>query len=249
MKQYFSIFMMFVRSSIYRVLAVLALMVAAEGVLFYATMHRFLNSMDLGERGYFVLNRLVEDARMGVVFGIAFVLITVLLCRVGHDRRGKLEYTIQRLGVSPVHIFFLQAGCNALFYMLLWLIQVYAAFGFCIWYLQAADASLTTNQTLFLETYRSIFLSSIFPMEDVMGWITNVLVVLLCGVASARVPHAARRGKASFGFFTMLLLMALVFHAGLDTFDMRMTLLICAPLVMGMTIVFVYMTEPGLDEE
>ena len=249
MKRYLSIFMLFVRSSLYRVLAVVALMVGAECVLFFTTMQKFLNGMAEGESGYFVLNRLISDSKIGIVYCIAFIAVTLLLCRVGNDRKGGLEYTMQRLGVSPVCIFFLQAVCNALFYVLLWFVQIYVAFAFSTCYLHLADVSLTTNQTLFLESYRSVFLFSIFPMENVWVWIADVVLVLCLGVVTARVPHASRRRKLSFGFFATMLVMAFAFWQGYGGLDSVAVLLGWPLLIMGMTIVFVFLTEPGLDDD
>ena len=249
MRKSLSIFMLFVRSSLYRVLAVIALMLVAECGVFFVTMKKFLDGMAAGERGYFVLNRLIEESKIGVLFCVAFILVTVLLCRVGSDRKGGLEYTIQRLGISPVRIFFLQAACNALFYALLWLVQVYTAFAFSTCYLHMADAALKTNQTLFLEAYRSGFLFGIFPMENVWGWIADVVLVLSLGIVTARVPHASRRRKLSFGFFAMMLVMAFAFWQGFGAIDSMIILLGWPLLIVGMTIVFVFMTEPGLDAD
>ena len=249
MKRHLSIFMLFIRSTFYRVLVVLGLLAVTETGLVYVTLERFLAESAQGAEKNYALSELIKEAGLIWVFVIAFVLITVILCMFGCDFRGKLEYTLQRLGVSPVKIFFWQAACNALTYVIFWMVQVYLVFGFGMYYMKAADPSWVTNQTLFLEFYRSRFLFSIFPMEDVGIWVTNVCLVLCLGIVTARVPHAQRRGKPSVGFFAVMLIVGTLFWQGWGLFENAAVALALLLIVTGMTLAFVGLTEPGLDEE
>lgn len=249
MKRHLSIFMLFIRSTFYRVLVVLGLLAVTETALVYVTMERFFAESAQGTERNYALSELINEAGLIWVFVAAFVLITVILCMFGCDFRGKLEYTIQRLGISPVKIFFWQAACNALTYVIFWMVQVYLMFGFGMYYMKVADPSWVTNQTLFLEFYRSRFLFGIFPMEDVGIWVTNLCLVLSLGIVTARVPHAQRRGKPSVGFFVVMLIAGTLFWQGWSLFENEVVALALLLITTGMTLAFVGMTEPGLDEE
>lgn len=249
MRRHIPIFMMFVRSSLYRVLLILAGMVLAESFLFFLTIKEYLEVEARNPAGAYALNRLIQDSKIVWVFLVSFLLITLVLCLVGCDFNGKLEYTVQRLGISPIGIFFWQAGCNALMYVLFWLAQLYTVFGFCMYYLQAADPSWVTGQTLFLEFHRSGFLFTLLPLENIAGWLLNVVTVLCLGIVTARVPHCQRRKSRPIAIFVLI---AWTIGTWPPT-EMGGTLSIVAmvinSIVAGLSIFCVYLAEPGLKEE
>ena len=91
MRKHLSIWMLFVRNTLYKVLAVLALMVGVEVVLFRRTLSEYLEMAAVSDLPWpYSLSRLVEDAEFARVFIVAFALITLILCLSGCDFSGKL---------------------------------------------------------------------------------------------------------------------------------------------------------------
>lgn len=248
MKRHVSVFMLFVRGSVYKVLVVLAAMVLAESVLVFAVLKDWLEAEAQNALDTYALNSLVTESEIVWVFFAAFLLITLILCLFGCDRNGKLEYTIQRLGISPISIFFWQAACNALMYVLLWLVQLYAAFGFGLYYLKVADPSWVTNQTLFLEFHRSDFLFSLLPMENGGCYVLNIIMVLCLGIVTARVPHCQRKKHIPIAIFVMLGLMLLIWPQGVGEGAAIAVLISVSILIAGMSILSVYLAEPGFED-
>ena len=189
MKKHLSVFMLMAQSTIYKIIGVFIVMAAAEWSLFYAR----LKQGATGDR--FNLELVVEESHILWGFAIAFVLITILLCQTGCGFSSKVGYTIKRLSISEKMVFFWQSLYNVICFCLFWMVQILLVFGFCNLYVKMAPEGYVTNQTVFLAFYRSDFLHSLLPMEDVGFWIKNIMIVLGMGICSAGYPVSQRRGK------------------------------------------------------
>jgi len=250
MKRHLSILMLFVRGTLYRVLPVMALMAGVEVFLFSRELSVYLDAEGMAESvGRYSLSMLIEDADFIRIFMVAFALITLLLCLFGCDFNGKLDYTLQRLQISPMKIFLWQAGYNAAVYALLWMVQVYTLFGCSLFYMKAAPQTWVTNQSLFLEVHRSTFWFSMFPMGSGLLWVCLVLLFLCLGIVTARVPHCQRRRKPPVAFLLMMVIMLNIFTAGLSGDPTAFfVIVVFAVLLSAGTVFFVHLAEPGLDE-
>lgn len=195
MKRYLSVFEMIARSSIYKVLLTLMVMVVAQGISFYMTM---LSPSGLGVEDF------IEQSHYGLIFKIAYVLITIILVIPGMDIGSKQSYTLKRLRIKESRIFWLQALYNLLAYLLLWGAQLAMLFGSCLVYQNNLPEGVTlTNQTMFLAFYRNDFMHSILPLEDGPGWWVIALIGVTTGVVAAEFTKLRREGK--FGFELLIL--------------------------------------------
>lgn len=250
MRKHLSIWMLFVRNTLYKVLAVLALMVGVEVVLFQRTLSEYLKMETTSDLpGPYSLSRLVEDAEFARVFVVAFALITLVLCLSGCDFSGKLGYTLQRLRISPMKIFLWQAVHNAMVYVLLWLVQVYTLFGCSLQYIKVALPAWVTNQSLFLEVNRSKFWYGFFPLGNGWIWVMLVLLVIGLGIVTARVPHCQRRRKFPFAVCAYMMLLSLVFAEGTSNVTFMILMTVVGLVISVLTVFLVHVAEPGLDEE
>ncbi len=186
MKKHVSVFMLMARSTICRVLGLLALMAAVEGGLFWLALQRG------STYGDFSLELVIRNSRMIWVFGVGFVLLTVLLSRACRQISGS--YTALRLSVSRRWVFFWQSVYNVLCYVLFWAVQILIALALASLYTHQAPAGYVSGQTVFLAFYRSDFLHSLLPFEDVLFWVRNGIMALSLGVCAARRPCRAERG-------------------------------------------------------
>lgn len=186
MKKHLSVFMLMARSTVYKIIVLLAVMAAVEGGLFWLALSRGPTSSG------FSLERVVQDGRMVWVFGICFLLLTVLLSRA--CRRISGSYTALRLSVSGGWVAFWQSVYNVLCYLLFWAVQILIAVVLCRLYTARAPAEYVTGQTVFLAFYRSKFLHSLLPFEDAVFWVRNLVMALALGVCAARRPGRADRG-------------------------------------------------------
>lgn len=188
MKKHISVFRLMARSTIYKLLALFGLMGVVEWSLFYAR----LKQSATGDR--FHLELVIEESHISLVFGIAFILVTILLTSTGHETSTKLGYTLKRLSISERWVCFWQIIYNIICYSIFWCVQILIVFLFCKMYEQMAPVEYVTNQTVFLAFYRSDFLHSLLPMENAFFWTRNIVMLLALSICSAQYPMELRKG-------------------------------------------------------
>lgn len=241
MRERWKLFCLFTRWSVYRILVVLGLVVAAEMTVFYLALGRALTEPGVET----ALWQILEASEVKKISLLGFFMVTLLLLRAGRDYSGKSEYTFLRLGVSCRTVFFCQAAFNTCAYLLFWMVQMFVALGMSLWYLKVAEPSWITNQTLFLQIYRSDFLFSLLPLEAGGIWARNGMICLTLGIAAAHEPFCQRRKKISVAVYIVAALsFALFFQNIID--ESEYILWIVNVLVAGMTILHVYLEEDKL---
>ena len=192
MRQHLSVLTLLTRSTIYPIAVLLAVMAAVEAVLF---------SLAMGANGTLSLTGMIRSSRIVWVFGAAFLLLTVLLCRTGCEFGSRQGYTLRRLSISERAVFAWQWGYNTACYLLLWWWQALIAFALCLWYASQAGPELVGSQTIFLAFYRSELLHSLIPLEEVSRWVRNGVMALGLGACAALEPFLQRRKKLFYKHF------------------------------------------------
>lgn len=219
MKQHLSVFMLMVRSSFYKILGLLALMAVAEATLFHFALDGGAN-----------LEHVVKYSRITYPFYIVFVLLTLLLCSAGCEFGSKTGYTLRRLSISEKRVFFWQCVYNTAAYLLFWAVQVLVAVALCTAYVTVfADSPYITHQTLFLAFYRSDFLHSLLPMENILFWVRNLLFFVSLGVTTAHFPYSQRRRSKFYHIYLLapLFLVSFVWR-GYSGPEIDITIIVCA---------------------
>lgn len=210
MKKYISIFELFTRSTIYKILPVFVAMGAAQIFMFHKAMLEWFPAdsyhLDFQAIEYYTLEYMMDRSKSEIFLGIAFVAITAILCWNGCNIGSKSSYTIQRLQVTEKKIFIMQSIYNTLCYVLLWGTQI------GVFFIQSslyeARAGHLTNQTIFLAYYRNDFMHSVLPLEATVRWMVNILIIVGCGISAAMFTYLQRRGKRTLSF---LIIIAFVF--------------------------------------
>lgn len=198
MKKHLSVLMLMARSTINKLLGLLALMAAVEGALFWLTLRRSCAD------GSFSLKLVIGDSHISWAFGAAFLLMTLLLSLTGCEGKSRCGYTLRRLSVSERWVFVWQSVYNVLCYLLLWAVQILTVIALCRLYEVKAAPEYVSGQTVFLAFYRSGFLHALLPFEETVFWVRNAVFAVTLGICAARFPMAQRRGKR----FTELIVLA-----------------------------------------
>lgn len=247
MRKYTSVLMMFIRDLLYKVLGITTFMLIAETIAFYSSLEWAKTAVADGMLTAYPLYRVISRAELHMPLLLGFLAVTLVLSLHGCDFSGKSEYTIRRLGISGKWYFGLQVGSHLMMYLLFWMLQVLACFGFALFYLRTVDASWVSAQTLVVEFYRSDFLHSLFPLEDGSIWFTNVFLYLGLGVATAHVSYCQRKKSFSVAVFLLTFLAACLFERNLGALGANITLVVACALITGLTIVLVFLEE--VDKE
>lgn len=205
MKKYLSVFEMIARSTLYKVLLVLIIIVPLQLLLFWRELQDSEKALEI----------IVDDSHMLWLLAAGFLLITGLLGLCGCNIGSNQGYTLRRLQIPELHVLGLQAVYNCLVYLILWASQVAVFLIAGNWYME--NAAETTNQTLVLAFYRNPYMHSILPMEDALGWIVLIGLLLFCGIASAVSTYRQRRGTLGFGVIAAIATVFIIFPRGLGS--------------------------------
>ena len=217
MRKHISVFMLYTRSSVFRLLILFVLMAAAELPMFFFAADRCLNSASvtleqmLDNSGMtsmqtsvsLSLERMFDNSGIAIVLAAVFVLMSIQLCGVGCEFGSKQGYTLRRLSVSEETVFAWQASFNALAYFVLWGMQLMLVLVMCSYGVEKLGA-LASNQTVFLAFYRNKFLHSLLPLDEWSRYLRNICMILALGTASAFFSYNQRRKKVGLSMIVML---------------------------------------------
>lgn len=201
MKKYLSVFGLYARSSIYRVLGVLLVMGVAEAGLFIAKLQAALadynNPHDVSGIGrkpeMLHFEEVIEGCHIPLCFMVAFILITICLCLPGTEFQSKTGYTLRRLSISERRVLFIQWMYNVTVYIIIFAVQLIICFGLSFVYMREVPAELISNQTVFLAFYRSEFMHALLPLSEAGMWFRNAFLVIGLGFAAAEFSYNQRR--------------------------------------------------------
>jgi len=220
MKKHISIFELFARNTIYKILLVLVAMGTVQVALFCKTMQEWIPmdyyDLDFQAIEHYTLEYMVDKSNIHIFAGIAFVLITVILCWNGCNVGSKSSYTICRLQVTEKDIFFMQSVYNGLCYVLLWGAQI--VIFLILSSLYVAQSANVTNQTVFLAYYRNDFMHSVLPLQGLMRWTANGFMLFGCSVSTAVFTYLQRRGKIAWSLCSVIACVLVGFKQGFGNY-------------------------------
>lgn len=189
-----SLWALLARGSIYKILAILVLMVPVEILLFCRTMEEYvewksdlISGIDITPRFEWIFAK----SRIYIVFLAAFCLVAFALVLSHSETYGtRSGYTLKRLRVSQKHLFWVTSAYNFLCFILLFVVQVFAALWMCRLYQERMPAELVPSQLEFLAFYRTGLLHNLLPLADVEKWVMSLLMLLGVSVTAADRSHA-----------------------------------------------------------
>ncbi len=190
MRKHISVFMLVVRSCVYKLLLVMLAMAAAETAM--------LAMMQLGKHMAFF--ELIDSSRIYIIFATATVLCTCIQLLVCVPGKAQPRYTLARLSVSEKTVMIWHWLCGAICYLMLWAWQLILIYAFARWHEATADGHWISHQSIYLAAFRSTFIHSILPLEDVSRIARNIVMATCMGGICAAAAYKLRRGKkAGFG--------------------------------------------------
>ncbi len=222
-RKYFSVFGLYARSSIFKVLGILLLMSAVQLAMFAKLYYTNISAGDVGAVGSGFIGQgssftseysflsYMEMSKIPQICFVGFVLITVVLCMTGTEYGSKTGYTLKRLSISEKSTFFLQTGYNIFVYILFGAVQMAVVFLIGTIFARTISADGLYHQTLFLAFYQDYFLHALFPMEDGLLWWRNICWLIALGMATAEFSYVQRRGNKFNMSLIVLVVMIIVF--------------------------------------
>ena len=179
--RHLSVLMLYVRGAVAPLIGIIGLMAAVQTGAFLWSMQAAAEPLEA----------VVKSAHWKLIFCAGILLLAVMLLR---STSGG-GYTVRRLRVSERAAFRWHSlaclGCI----VLLWMSEVLILTLLCRYFVSVTGSS---NKALFIAFYRSDFLHSILPLEEISRWIyllTALLALSFCianAVVRMRYRHGAR---------------------------------------------------------
>ena len=234
--KHMSVLGLFCRSTLWRLLAVSLLAIAAEVLMFLSELK---NSAPVG------IEACIQYSDIRWVLCVWYLLFLVILSLPGTDFGSKSIYTYRRLQISEKWVFVWQCIYNLLAFALLWMLQVVTAYGLCRLYTAMVPAEFVTQQSIFLAFYRSDLLHSILPLEETTRWAVNIFILISSAVSSAYFPFQNRRGSFAVSLVLEALIVIICFVRPLGNFGLLPLVL---PFVAAVDLFMVFAWEEDDDD-
>lgn len=240
MKKHLSVLMLITRSVVYKLLLVLLALAAADIALFALT-------KDSANRLFF---EIVDSGGFHYAYIIACALVQIILLCVCTSGSAKPRYTLARLFVSERGVMYWHWLCGSLCFLILWAWQVLILHVLGKWHLSYAVSDVVSHQSLYLSAFRSYFIHSLMPFEDVSRLIRNTAAALCLGGMAAAAAFKLRRGKkAGFGPALAITLFAGTFRAEAFELSYDGFLIFAFCFVLLISMVGVYTGDEEVDYE
>lgn len=216
MRNYTSVFSLFIKRNFGKVILLICSLSAAEALCFMHLLNsdRVLHNeyLEGGGKTYLLgIEKILESAdSLTLLLGAGFIGITLLLSLTGCEFSAKQGYTLRRLNIKEKNILICQSLYNATVYGIFFISQALLYYLFCMVYLNfAADNPNTfdgflSNQTVFLAFYRSDILHALMPMEDIVKHISSLIMIFALGFSTASASYFMRRKKLFIETFILI---------------------------------------------
>ncbi len=240
MRKHISVFMLMVRSCVYKLLLIFLAMAVVETALFALT-------PDLANK---LLVDIISEYRLELVYTGGFALVSIALLGVCTATKAQPRYTLARLSISEKTVMLWHWVCGAMCYLALWFWQIMLLYGLARWHHSIGSDAVISHQSIYLDTFRSDFFHSVLPLEDLSRIARNFVIAICSAGIMAAAAYRLRRGKkAGFGPAFIAALTAGTFKAeyfevNYDGFLMFAYTVICVISVVGL-----FNGDPEVDYE
>ncbi|MBR5315582.1 MAG: hypothetical protein IKU44_02220 [Firmicutes bacterium] len=203
MKQYFSIFALSARSTLFKLLGIIALMGAAEIAMFYFAMEK--------ESYGILLEELMQQSKVQLAFGVGFILYyVVLIGGFSGKHPSKSAMTTSRLGIKESSVSWVIAIYNMCTLIIFLAAQLGIVLILCKMYL-SSDLAGDYQHTLFIAFYRNGMMHGLLPLEDYGAYVENIIYILSLGICGSCTSLKQRKGKSDVSAVLAAIIVALSF--------------------------------------
>ncbi len=236
MRNYLSVFSLFVSRSFGKITALLTALTAGEIGLFlyYLYSDNAIQNEYISEGGadYLLgIEKLIEDNIPLCLLLIAgFIGVTAVLCLNGCEFSEKQGYTLRRLAISEKKVMLCQSAYGMAVYGIFIILHAIIFYAFSLIYVsfaaghENAFTGIVTEQTVFLAFYRSNIMHAFMPLEDALKIVSNLVMISALGLSTASFSYLMRRKK--FPLSAVLLIPVILINFASDWTEMTYDLII-----------------------
>ena len=237
MKKHGTLFLLFLRHTAWKVLAVLLVSAAVQVGLF-----RFLVP-DPTRHSLEIALGPMETCLWWMAILTFALLVSLLLTASTGKGKGRTDYLLDRLAVPPKEVILCQGLYNTLALLLFWAVQalIFLAMGA----MYGRMGGHLGPQTFFLATWQNDLLHSFLPMEEVSRWVRNLIWWAGMGFTAAAGSAQLRQKEKAVAVFGLIGASAAVFRCPMGNLCLDV---VYSLLAIGVTAVALY-NAFGLGKE
>ena len=239
MKPYFSIFALSARTTLLKLIGVIALMGIVEIGLFYF-------AMDNESYGV-LLEDLMDNSFVQYAFAGGFILYFAVLLNIFNGKHtSKAAMTTARLSVKEAGVCWTMSIYNMCALVIFLAAQLGIVLILCQMYLRS-DLAGDYQHTVFIAFYRNGMMHGLLPLEDYWTYAENAIFVVGLGICASYSAKKQRRGKQDILSVVVAAIVALTFCDRADYYTSFSYSLVMIP----MTAYAAYAISKGgaLDED
>ena len=194
---YLSVYDLFLRSGGRKAGIIIALTLLAEAITLVVLMQ--------GETMYYE-NLFARGAALPL--GIGFLLLTLALLDPLRAQKSNVDYTIRRLHIRPMDVFWVETVYVLLAYFVFWALNVTLLYAFGAYFTSHISTAANREMGLLLAFVRAPQLYMLLPVKNVTFWLRNIIGVLALSACIARHSYFARKNqnKTILVFISVVLL-------------------------------------------
>ena len=239
MKAYLSALSPAARLTVWKTLLISLGAAAVQAALFFLVLFRW------SEASPPILETLIRNGRLSLVFAAGLLLVCGALVLPGWDRGSKTGYTLRRLSVNEGKFSLLLGVQNALLLLVYWAIQLVALLLLSGYFLSTADPATVSHQSLFLACYRSPYLHGLLSLADWAVLLRNLSGCLVLGLACSAFCHHRRHGRKS----GLLLPLAVVAAVGFPVYAGNPFLSLGSTIIFLLICLYFWKSLTGVHED
>ena len=128
-------------------------------------------------------------------FSIGFLLLTLALIDPLRAQKSNVDYTIRRLHIRPLDVFWVETVYVLLAYFVFWALNVTLLYAFGAYFTSHISTAANREMGLLLAFVRTPQLYMLLPIKNVTFWIRNITGVLALSACIARYSYFARKNQ------------------------------------------------------
>ncbi len=245
MKKHSSVWMLLVRSTLYKLLPVWAAAAGLQSLLFIRTVRQLSVMPDV----VLELDSVIRQSHAQFIFGVGLMATALILSLIEWEQGAG--FTLARLRVRPRTVYLCHAGYAFLCFLMYWAVQALLMLVLARWFGGRVGENFGP-QGFFLACWSSRFLHGLYPLTDWAGLAKNLLIAAVLAAFTGRLPRPNTAEKRRFpkGVLMLSILAAWMFPTTFTTADTLSALLAAgAALVLANSLYAICRKEEQTDEE
>ena len=187
MKQYFSVFALSARSTLFKLIGIIILMGIVQIGMFYFAMRN--------ESYGILLENLMQDSFVHYAFVAGFAAyMSILMNMFGGKHPTRAAMTTSRLGIKESGVCWTMAVYNMCMLVVFLAAELAIILILCKMYLSSHLAGVYQH-TVFIAFYRNGLMHGLLQMEDYWTYVENFIFIVSLGICASCTAKKQRRGK------------------------------------------------------